>query len=102
MHPKLIRAGIHKRSRSEPTYLQEIGEPRCAHCTTKETPLWRKADGRTVCNACGIYWRMHGKQRPIAHVEKYPKVVRIRQVYSIEELIRYSKACVMQGRLNQA
>lgn len=100
MHPKLIQAGVHKRA-SEPKYLQEIGQTQCAHCTSKSTPLWRKAEGRTVCNACGIYWRTHGRYRPVENVLRYPRVVRIRQVYSLQELLGFSKSCVIQGHLNK-
>ncbi len=36
----------------------------CANCGVKETPMWRKCgDGATVCNACGLYWKLHGCHR---------------------------------------
>lgn len=41
-------------------------EPVCMHCTTKETSLWRRLDGKVVCNACGLYFKMHGVKRPIS------------------------------------
>ncbi|KAG2086083.1 uncharacterized protein F5147DRAFT_729556 [Suillus discolor] len=32
-----------------------------------ESPLWRKDDeGKTVCNACGLYYKLHGSARPIS------------------------------------
>ena len=39
----------------------------CAHCNTSRTPLWRKdrATGLMLCNACGIYLKTHGRQRPL-------------------------------------
>lgn len=40
-------------------------EPYCVHCMTKETSLWRKLDGKSVCNACGLYFKLHGVVRPI-------------------------------------
>ncbi|KAG1793000.1 uncharacterized protein HD556DRAFT_1238627, partial [Suillus plorans] len=31
------------------------------------TPLWRKDDeGKTVCNVCGLYYKLHGSARPIS------------------------------------
>ncbi|KAJ3203055.1 hypothetical protein HDU83_002873 [Entophlyctis luteolus] len=39
----------------------------CANCGTTETSAWRKdADGRTVCNACGLYKKQRGYDRPAA------------------------------------
>ncbi|KAJ7459406.1 hypothetical protein B0H11DRAFT_1817389 [Mycena galericulata] len=39
----------------------------CYNCQTTATPLWRKDDeGKTVCNACGLYYKLHGAARPIS------------------------------------
>jgi transcription elongation factor Elf1 len=39
----------------------------CANCHQTQTPLWRKNEhGESVCNACGLYAKMHQKQRPQA------------------------------------
>ncbi|KAJ7153063.1 hypothetical protein C8R43DRAFT_452778 [Mycena crocata] len=39
----------------------------CFNCHTTATPLWRKDDeGKTVCNACGLYYKLHGSARPIS------------------------------------
>jgi len=38
----------------------------CANCATTTTTLWRRnKEGAVVCNACGLYRKVHGKDRPI-------------------------------------
>ncbi len=38
----------------------------CYNCGTYTTPLWRKDDaGHTVCNACGLYLKLHNEHRPV-------------------------------------
>ncbi|EFO27581.1 GATA zinc finger family protein [Loa loa] len=39
----------------------------CANCRGTNTTLWRRdADGHPVCNACGLYFKLHQVQRPIS------------------------------------
>ncbi|THV00280.1 glucocorticoid receptor-like (DNA-binding domain) [Dendrothele bispora CBS 962.96] len=39
---------------------------RCHNCQTTTTPLWRKDDeGNFLCNACGLYHKLHGYARPV-------------------------------------
>ena len=39
----------------------------CANCNTNTTTLWRRNDkGEPVCNACGLYFKLHKVDRPIA------------------------------------
>ncbi|KAJ7341326.1 hypothetical protein JRQ81_005288 [Phrynocephalus forsythii] len=38
----------------------------CANCQTSNTTLWRRnAEGEPVCNACGLYMKLHGFPRPL-------------------------------------
>ncbi|XP_037668264.1 transcription factor GATA-5 isoform X5 [Choloepus didactylus] len=39
----------------------------CTNCRTTNTTLWRRsAEGEPVCNACGLYMKLHGVPRPLA------------------------------------
>ncbi|KAJ3041738.1 Trans-acting T-cell-specific transcription factor GATA-3 [Rhizophlyctis rosea] len=38
----------------------------CANCETDSTPLWRRgANGDTLCNACGLFYKQHGYYRRV-------------------------------------
>lgn len=39
----------------------------CSNCHTVKTPLWRKdPTGNTLCNACGLFYKLHGTTRPLS------------------------------------
>lgn len=39
----------------------------CSNCQTEKTPLWRKDPaGNTLCNACGLFLKLHGTTRPLS------------------------------------
>jgi hypothetical protein len=45
----------------------EQGNIVCSNCGTTKTPLWRRnANGESLCNACGLFYKLHGVVRPIS------------------------------------
>jgi hypothetical protein len=46
---------------------RETTQPTCQNCTTSTTPLWRRDEiGSVLCNACGLFLKLHGRPRPIS------------------------------------
>ncbi|CAG8619449.1 14524_t:CDS:2 [Acaulospora colombiana] len=52
------------------TVVTAANEPpptRCVNCAQTQTPLWRKNEkGQPICNACGLYAKLHNRDRPVA------------------------------------
>ncbi|KAK3813972.1 MAG: hypothetical protein J3Q66DRAFT_285066, partial [Benniella sp.] len=51
-----------------PSQQQQSGRQNlvCANCRTTTTPLWRRdSSGNTICNACGLYYKLHNVHRPV-------------------------------------
>ncbi|CAF0902292.1 unnamed protein product [Adineta steineri] len=43
----------------------------CANCQTQTTTLWRRnTEGDPVCNACGLYYKLHHIARPLNMVKE--------------------------------
>ncbi|TIA89885.1 hypothetical protein E3P99_01856 [Wallemia hederae] len=39
----------------------------CYNCKTTKTPLWRRdPEGNSLCNACGLFLKLHGVVRPLS------------------------------------
>lgn len=46
---------------------RDASQPTCQNCTTSTTPLWRRDEiGSVLCNACGLFLKLHGRARPIS------------------------------------
>lgn len=59
-----IPNGHIRRSRLEKT--ERRAEMSCTNCRTATTTIWRRnALGEMVCNACGLYYKLHGVNRPL-------------------------------------
>lgn len=50
---------------------KKLNEPstqiQCTNCATTTTPLWRRdPEGHSLCNACGLFLKLHGVVRPLS------------------------------------
>ncbi|KAL7331983.1 hypothetical protein PS15p_204095 [Mucor circinelloides] len=52
-------------SPSSSSAMTEEKPPVCSNCDATSTPLWRRsADDKVLCNACGLYLKLHNAPRP--------------------------------------
>lgn len=46
---------------------EDKGHISCTNCNTTATPLWRRdPKGKPLCNACGLFLKLHGVVRPLS------------------------------------
>jgi len=69
--PKSIRQHA---VRKDTQAMTEHETTECSNCHTTNTPLWRRDEnGATLCNACGLYQKMHHSARPISMKTDLPR-----------------------------
>lgn len=62
---------------------------RCFNCDTNTTPLWRRDDdGNNICNACGLYYKLHNVHRPLSM--KRTVIHRRKRVHMTRKLEQYT------------
>jgi GATA zinc finger len=65
--PAASRTAIKKMAASLTDNGLPYTQPVCQNCQTSTTPLWRRDEaGSVLCNACGLFLKLHGRARPIS------------------------------------
>ncbi|KAI1815152.1 hypothetical protein GGS20DRAFT_576332 [Poronia punctata] len=90
----------------------------CQNCETTITPLWRRDEvGHTICNACGLYYKLHGFHRPVTMkksiIKRRKRVLPVSQeeamvdvddamfVYAVGQRSRYTESETERGSINE-
>ncbi|KAI8381383.1 uncharacterized protein BYT42DRAFT_566339 [Radiomyces spectabilis] len=61
--PKSLKSNSTRTSIRE----EENSQLVCSNCATMKTPLWRRdEEGAPLCNACGLYLKLHHERRPLS------------------------------------
>ncbi|KAG0203828.1 hypothetical protein BGX28_004033 [Mortierella sp. GBA30] len=54
-------------SENEEDESEQTPPTQCTNCNTLKTPLWRRdQNGLPLCNACGLFLKLHGRTRPLS------------------------------------
>ncbi|KAJ3049402.1 putative electron transfer flavoprotein subunit [Rhizophlyctis rosea] len=61
-------------------------QTQCHNCSTTHTPLWRRdEEGNSICNACGLYYKLHGAHRPMTM--KRPVIKRRKRMFPANAMV---------------
>ncbi|KAF7349843.1 hypothetical protein MVEN_01284800 [Mycena venus] len=67
MRPAVLIAADQRDEDPDPDAEVALGAPECSHCHTHHTSVWRRSKtGAKLCNACGVYARLRGRDRPLS------------------------------------
>ncbi|KAJ2374682.1 hypothetical protein IW150_002969 [Coemansia sp. RSA 2607] len=59
--PKSLRSNAARKEGAEDNAPKTV----CTNCSTTNTPLWRRDEkNNPLCNACGLYYKLHKESRP--------------------------------------
>lgn len=67
INSKLSSAAQSPSSSSGQLFKGDATPSECTNCHTRTTPLWRRnPKGEPLCNACGLFLKLHGEVRPLS------------------------------------